>query len=60
MKEAAKRLKYVGCPKINIQIRTTNKTVIAFYKSIGFTNDDVLSMGKRLEPDPSFVFSKNR
>jgi ribosomal protein S18 acetylase RimI-like enzyme len=60
MKEAAKQLKYVGCPKINIQIRATNKTVIAFYKSIGFSNDDVLSMGKRLEPDPPFVFSKKR
>ena len=23
-------------------------------------NDDVLSMGKRLEPDQPFVFSKNR
>ena len=60
MHEATKRLKSIGCPKINIQIRTTNKTVIAFYKSIGFINDDVLSMGKRLEPDPPFVFSKNR
>jgi ribosomal protein S18 acetylase RimI-like enzyme len=60
MKEASERLKAFGCPKINIQIRATNKTVIAFYESIGFTNDDVLSMGIRLEPDPPFVFSKNR
>jgi ribosomal protein S18 acetylase RimI-like enzyme len=60
MKAAGKRLKSVGCPKINIQIRATNKTVIAFYESVGFTNDDVLSMGKRLEPDPPFAFSKNR
>jgi len=59
MKEAIKRLKSVGCPKINIQIRATNKTVITFYESMGFTNDDVLSMGKRLEPDPPFVFSEN-
>jgi ribosomal protein S18 acetylase RimI-like enzyme len=60
MTEAAQRLKSVGCPKINIQIRATNKTVIAFYESMGFTNDDVLSMGKRLESDPPFVFSKNK
>ena len=60
VKEATKQLISVGCPKINIQIRATNKTVIAFYESIGFTNDDVLSMGKRLEPDPPFVSSKNR
>ena len=60
MKEAAKRLKSAGCPKINIQIRTTNKNVIAFYESIGFTSDDVLSMGKRLESDPPFDLSKSR
>jgi ribosomal protein S18 acetylase RimI-like enzyme len=59
MKEAANRLKSVGCPKINIQIRATNKTVFAFYESLGFRNDDVLSMAKRLEPDPPFVFSKS-
>jgi len=60
MKEATKRLKSAGCPKINIQIRATNKTVIAFYERMGFTNDDVLSMGKRLKPDPPFVSSTNR
>jgi ribosomal protein S18 acetylase RimI-like enzyme len=58
MNEAVKRLKSVGCPKINIQIRAANKTVIAFYESIGFTNDDVLSMGKRLVSDPPFAFQR--
>ena len=42
------KLKALGCPKINLQIRTTNKPVIEFYKSIGFKEDKVLSMGKRL------------
>ena len=51
MVEAETLLKRAGCPKINLQIRSTNQKVIAFYKSLGFHIDDVVSMGKRLEPD---------
>jgi ribosomal protein S18 acetylase RimI-like enzyme len=51
MAEAERRLKAAGCPKINLQIRGRNKEVIAFYRSIGYKMDDVLSMGKRLEED---------
>jgi adenylate cyclase class IV/ribosomal protein S18 acetylase RimI-like enzyme len=40
-----------GCPKVNLQIRTSNAAVRAFYESIGYTVDDALSMGKRLIPD---------
>lgn len=40
-----------GCPKINLQVRSTNKQVIEFYQCIGFSVDDVLSMGKRLVTD---------
>jgi ribosomal protein S18 acetylase RimI-like enzyme len=49
--EAEARLRQMGCPKINIQIRTGNTTVIEFYRRIGFKPDDVVSMGKRLEAD---------
>lgn len=41
----------LGCPKINLQIRTDNVAVQAFYKQLGFGIDDVVSMGKRLIPD---------
>ena len=41
----------MGCPKINVQVRTGNAGVIDFYKAIGFEDDDVLSLGKRLEHD---------
>ncbi len=51
MQEAEKILKEAGCPKINLQIRTSNMDVIEFYKAIGFKMDDVVSMGKRLEQD---------
>ena len=44
-------LKSVGCPKINLQIRTTNTQVQAFYRSIGYTEDEVVSFGKRLIKD---------
>jgi ribosomal protein S18 acetylase RimI-like enzyme len=40
-----------GCPKINLQVRGTNQTAIAFYQALGFAVDDVVSLGKRLEHD---------
>lgn len=45
------KLLALGCPKINLQIRTSNTGVIQFYKQIGYKVDDVVSMGKRLIPD---------
>ena len=42
-----------GCPKINLQIRSGNARVMAFYQNLGFTDDQALSMGKRLEEDHS-------
>jgi ribosomal protein S18 acetylase RimI-like enzyme len=51
MEEAEILLRKAGCPKINVQIRSTNLQVIEFYKSIGFKVDEVASMGKRLEVD---------
>jgi len=53
MREAERILQNAGCPKINLQIRTSNTDVIEFYKAIGFKKDDVISMGKRLEQDSS-------
>jgi len=51
MDEAEIRLRAAGCPKINLQVRSTNAEVIEFYKKIGYKVDDVVSLGKRLEPD---------
>jgi ribosomal protein S18 acetylase RimI-like enzyme len=51
MEEAEKLLHAAGCPKINLQVRSSNVAVIEFYKRIGFKTDDVISLGKRLEPD---------
>jgi ribosomal protein S18 acetylase RimI-like enzyme len=51
MQRAEELLKEAGCPKINLQIRTSNKKALSFYKSIGYDLDEVFSMGKRLIED---------
>ena len=51
MEAAETYLRAAGCPKINLQVRSSNAGVIEFYHRIGFKTDDVLSLGKRLEPD---------
>lgn len=51
MDEAERKLRDLGCPKINLQIRDDNLGAIAFYERIGFTEDAVVSLGKRLESD---------
>ena len=48
MVEAENILVQLSCPKINIQVRETNTKVIDFYKKIGYSDDNVKSMGKRL------------
>ena len=40
-----------GCQKINLQVGSTNASVIAFYKKLGYQMDEVVSMGKRLISD---------
>ena len=46
-----RRLIAVGCPKINLQVRADNTSVIECYKRMGYSIDAVSSMGKRLIPD---------
>ena len=40
-----------GCPKINLQVRDTNQKILSFYYSIGYGDDNVVSLGKRLAQD---------
>ncbi len=51
MDEAERRLRAAGCPKINLQVRPTNRGVIAFYERIGFSVEGSVSLGKRLVRD---------
>ncbi|MGD8992293.1 MAG: GNAT family acetyltransferase [Desulfobacterales bacterium] len=47
MERAEAALKKRGCPKINLQVRTSNPDVISFYEHLGYSNDDVIGLGKR-------------
>ena len=51
MEEIEAKLIARGCPKINVQIRSDNEGVIAFYRRLGFRVDATVSMGKRLIED---------
>lgn len=45
---AENRLKELGCPKVNLQIRSNNKQVLAFYRAVGYVTEDRIAMGKRI------------
>jgi ribosomal protein S18 acetylase RimI-like enzyme len=37
-----------GCLKVNLQVRSSNVDVIAFYEKLGYVVEERVSMGKRL------------
>lgn len=41
----------VGCPKLNLQVRAGNAKAVAFYEALGYGQDELVSMGKRLISD---------
>lgn len=51
MERVEQLLLALGCPKINLQVRKSNQGVINFYQRIGFNDDNVTGMGKRLIKD---------
>jgi ribosomal protein S18 acetylase RimI-like enzyme len=51
MLHGEKLLISVGCPKINLQVRDGNAIAKNFYEAIGYTQDEVISYGKRLIKD---------
>ena len=38
-----------GCLKINLQVRASNESVIAFYEKLGYQVEERVSMGKRMD-----------
>ncbi len=48
MDRAESILADLGCPKINLQIRTSNTEVIEYYKELGYFVDDAISLATRL------------
>ena len=45
---AEKALADLGCMKVNLQLLDTNEATAAFYKSVGYSVEPRLSMGKVL------------
>ncbi len=48
VREAERALAAAGCPKVNLQVFATNEGALAFWRSVGYAEDGVLSLGKRL------------
>lgn len=51
MREVERLLLERGCPKVNLQVRTSNADAADFYRKLGYTQDDVVSLGRRLIAD---------
>ena len=45
------KMRAMGAPKINLQVRADNAGVVPFYEVIGYAVEDRISMGKRLVKD---------
>ena len=48
VQEALAALRLLGCDKVNLQVRTGNEAVIAFYESLNFFVEGRTSMGVKL------------
>ena len=48
MERVENDLEKLGCPKLNLQIRTSNNEVVEFYRKLGYNIEDRVSMGKLL------------
>ena len=51
MREVERLLRERGCPKLNLQVRAANAGAAAFYRKLGYAQDDLLGLGKRLIHD---------
>lgn len=49
VEKAIDELRKLGCLKVNLQVRGRNISAVDFYKHLGFKEDDVVSLGKRLK-----------
>jgi ribosomal protein S18 acetylase RimI-like enzyme len=48
VRKAEASLAALGCPKVNLQVRSTNSEIVAFYQSLGYLAEERVSMGRRL------------
>jgi len=52
MRHAEELLEAMGCPKIDLMVRESNGAVREFYRRIGYRDDPVAVMSKRLQDAP--------
>jgi ribosomal protein S18 acetylase RimI-like enzyme len=48
VEKALAELKKLGCLKVNLEVRKSNSSVIDFYMHLGFKDNEVVGLGKRL------------
>jgi ribosomal protein S18 acetylase RimI-like enzyme len=51
MEQVERSLVELGCPKLNLQVRSGNQAVLAFYRRLGYGVEPLISLGKRLIAD---------
>jgi ribosomal protein S18 acetylase RimI-like enzyme len=51
MAEVERRLEAIGCPKINLMVRRDNTGVLGFYRRLGYDEQSVAVLGRRLIED---------
>ena len=49
VREAEAALVRMGCPKVNVQVRAPNPSVVAFYRAAGYCVEERVSMARRLK-----------
>lgn len=49
MRSVERALRGRGCQKINLMVRADNTEAVGFYERLGFTVEDIVSLGKRLD-----------
>ena len=48
VEKAVAELKKIGCLKVNLEVRKSNSSVIDFYTHLGFKDNEIIGLGKRL------------
>ena len=51
MHRVEQALSAMGCPKVSLLIRPSNAEVMAFYRHLGYAQDEAVTFGKRLIGD---------
>ena len=60
MRRVEEDLVRCGCTKLNLQVRSTNREVVTFYRKLGYVVEERVSMAKRLIPDVAGPESAHR